>query len=78
MDSGIGLRERFIYGSLGTELSRLEVPRVKIGGISSLDLGGAQGSMGFPMQELVGFSGTFRGSWVFLLRNCWLLFRLFT
>lgn len=43
MGSLVGPREGVIYGCLRTELPRLEVSRVKIGGISSPDLGKAQG-----------------------------------
>lgn len=39
MGSRVESREGFIYGFLRTELPRLEVSRVKIGGISSPDLG---------------------------------------
>lgn len=53
MVSRVGPREGLIYGFLGTELPRLEVSRVKIGGILSPDLRRAQGLMGFPMQEFV-------------------------
>ena len=38
------------------ELSRLELFRVRIGGISSPALGGAQGLVGFPVKGIGGFS----------------------
>jgi hypothetical protein len=41
------------------ELSRMEISRVCIGGISSPELGGAQGLVGFPIQGLVAFVQTF-------------------
>ena len=56
--------------SEGAELLGAETSRVGIGEISSPELGGAQGFMGFPVQGLVGFCGKFR--------DWWLLFRLFT
>lgn len=40
---------------LGVELSRVKVSRVRIHGISSPDLGAAQGLVGFPIQRLVAF-----------------------
>lgn len=43
MGSRVGSREGFIYGFLRTELPMLDVSRVKIGGISSPDLGRVQG-----------------------------------
>ena len=52
------------------ELSRVQISRVRIGGISSPELGGAQGLVGFPAQGLVGFCRKFR--------DWWPLFRLFT
>ena len=40
---------------MGIELSRVEISRVKIAGISSSEPGGAQGLVGLPVQGLVGF-----------------------
>ena len=37
------------------ELSRVKFSKVRIGGISSPELGEAQGLVGFPVQGLVGF-----------------------
>lgn len=78
MDSRVVPRERLIYGFLGTELSSLEVSRVNIGGISNLDLGGGSGMDGFSYAGIDGFLWEVRGFMGFLLRNCWLLFRLLT
>jgi hypothetical protein len=71
---------------LRVELSTVKISRVRISGISSPELGGAQELVGFPVQELVGFHkqellgfcGKFRDWWVFLFRDWWLLFKLFT
>ena len=40
----------------GAELSRVEISMVKIGEISSPELGGAQGLVGFPVKGIGGFS----------------------
>jgi hypothetical protein len=52
------------------ELSRAEISRVRIGGISCPEFGGAEG--------LVGFCEKFRDWWLFLFRDWRPLFRLFT
>lgn len=45
----------FYGGFCGLERSRVEISTVKIGWISSPELEGAQGLVGFPVQGLVGF-----------------------
>ena len=42
------------------ELSRAELSRIRIGGISSPELGGAQGLVDCPLQRLVGFFFSFK------------------
>lgn len=53
-----------IYDFLGVEIAR-----VRTDGISSPELEGAQGLVGFPVQGLVGFCGRLRDWWIFLFRD---------
>lgn len=42
---------------------------MRVGEVSSPELGETRGLLDFPVQGLVGFCGTFRGWWVFLLKD---------
>lgn len=51
---------------------------MKIGGVASPELEGAQGLMGFSVQDLVSFHAQRKMGFCGKFRNWWLLFRLFT
>jgi hypothetical protein len=51
---------------------------VRTGGISSPELGGAQGLVGFPVQGLVGVCARVLLGCYGKFKDWWLLFRLFT
>ena len=76
---GIGQSTVLVYkGSRTVQPSRVELSRVRIGGISSPELGGAQGLVRFPVQGLVGFLCSGLVGFCGKFRDWWVLFRLFT